>query len=83
MIFILFYCNQIRGEVENLDNKIQKNLLIHPSERRAIGCQHDAILIMKVTNIDVQVGFGEVVGNACIKDDKKACEDKIKILKGR
>jgi hypothetical protein len=45
--------------------------------------QHDAILFMKVINIDLQVGFGEVVGNACIKDDKKACEDKAKLFKGR
>ncbi|RUS17806.1 hypothetical protein BC938DRAFT_476156 [Jimgerdemannia flammicorona] len=69
------------GEVENLDRKFQRNLSKFPNERRAIGWLHDAILVMKVASVDVQVGFGEVVGNACELNDGKMCEDRTKILK--
>ena len=50
-------------------------------QRRSVGWDHDAVVIMKANSIDYQIGFGEVVGNACIYDDKKMIEDREKILK--
>ncbi|RUS28569.1 hypothetical protein BC938DRAFT_481729 [Jimgerdemannia flammicorona] len=38
--------------------------------------------LMKIGSVDVQVAFGEVVGNACEQNDGKMCEDRTKILKG-
>ncbi|RUP49922.1 hypothetical protein BC936DRAFT_140976 [Jimgerdemannia flammicorona] len=70
------------GEVENSDRKLQMNLSKFPHERRAIGWLHDGILMMKIGSVDVQVAFGEVVGNACEQNDGKMCEDRTKILKG-
>ncbi|RUO97012.1 hypothetical protein BC936DRAFT_141124 [Jimgerdemannia flammicorona] len=55
------------GEIENSDRKLQKNLSKVPHERRAIGWRHDGILMMKIGSVDMQVAFGEVVGNACDK----------------
>ncbi|RUP49923.1 hypothetical protein BC936DRAFT_140976 [Jimgerdemannia flammicorona] len=69
------------GEVENSDRKLQMNLSKFPHERRAIGWLHDGILMMKIGSVDVQVAFGEVVGNACEQNDGKMCEDRTKILK--
>ncbi|RUS28568.1 hypothetical protein BC938DRAFT_481728 [Jimgerdemannia flammicorona] len=37
--------------------------------------------LMKIGSVDVQVAFGEVVGNACEQNDGKMCEDRTKILK--
>jgi len=69
------------GEIENVDRKHQKDLARTPDQRRAIGWLHDAILKVKVAGIDIQVGFGEVVGNACEQNDAKLCEDQQKLMK--
>ncbi|RUS29384.1 hypothetical protein BC938DRAFT_480724, partial [Jimgerdemannia flammicorona] len=69
------------GEIENSDRKLQKNLSKFPYERRAIGWLHDGILMMKIGSVDMQVAFGEVVGNACDQNDGKMCEDRTKIMK--
>ncbi|CAG8495739.1 5479_t:CDS:10 [Gigaspora rosea] len=69
------------GEVENQDSKVQKDSARPLGQRRSVGWEHDAMLIIKVNSVDFQVGFGEVVGNACIRDDKKMIEDREKILK--
>ncbi|CAG8705295.1 10143_t:CDS:10 [Funneliformis caledonium] len=68
-----------RGEVENTDRKDQKNSARPQGQRRSIGWDHDAILIMKANNVDYR--FCEVVGNACIHDDQKMIGDREKILK--
>ncbi|CAG8532771.1 2966_t:CDS:10 [Funneliformis mosseae] len=69
------------GEVENTDRKDQKNSARPQGQRRSVGWDHDAILIMKANNVDYQIGFCEVVGNACIHDDQKMIGDREKILK--
>ncbi|CAG8609697.1 13497_t:CDS:2 [Funneliformis caledonium] len=71
------------GEVENVDRRNQLGLARNPDDRRSnVGSwYHDAILIMKVGDKDVQVAFGEVVGNAFKHDDTKLYEDREKILK--
>ncbi|CAG8443336.1 2060_t:CDS:10 [Dentiscutata heterogama] len=69
------------GEVENRDSKVQKDSARPLGQRRSVGWEHDAMLVIKVNSVDFQVGFGEVVGNACIRDDKKMIEDREKILK--
>ena len=38
---------------------------------------------MKVGNRNVQIGFGEVIGNAFKQDEKKLNEDHEKLLKGK
>ncbi|CAG8547549.1 9451_t:CDS:10 [Ambispora gerdemannii] len=42
---------------------------------------HDAVLVMKVGSKLVQIVFGEVIGNAFKRDDKKYNDDKEKMLK--
>ncbi|KAG9305137.1 hypothetical protein G9A89_002594 [Geosiphon pyriformis] len=42
---------------------------------------HDAVLVIKVGSMFVQVAFGEVIGNAFKRDDKKFNDDKEKMLK--
>ncbi|GBB90639.1 hypothetical protein RclHR1_17660003 [Rhizophagus clarus] len=82
-IFLDTY-NSVRvrtGEVENTDRKDQKNSARPQGQRRSVGWEHDAILIMKANNVDYQIGFCEVVGNACIHDDQKMIGDREKILK--
>ncbi|GBC45676.2 uncharacterized protein OCT59_013563 [Rhizophagus irregularis] len=69
------------GKVENTDRKDQKNSARPQGQRRSVGWDHDAILIMKANNVDYQIGFCEVVGNACIHDDQKMVGDREKILK--
>ncbi|CAG8703605.1 32309_t:CDS:2, partial [Racocetra persica] len=69
------------GEVENLDRKVQKDSNRLPGIRRATGWEHDALLVMKVKSIEYQIGFGEIVGNACEHDDAKMERDREKILK--
>ena len=44
---------------------------------------HDAILSMNVSQSEIQVAFGEVVGNAYYNDDVKMNGDREKILKGK
>ena len=44
---------------------------------------HDAILSMNVSQNEIQVAFGEVVGNAYYHDDLKMNGDREKILKGK
>jgi len=44
---------------------------------------HDAILSMNVSQNEIQVAFGEVVGNAYYHDDVKMNGDREKILKGK
>ncbi|CAG8791598.1 935_t:CDS:1, partial [Acaulospora morrowiae] len=39
----------------------QKNSARPQGQRRFVGWDHDAILIMKANNIDYQIGFCEVV----------------------
>ncbi|RIB01908.1 hypothetical protein C2G38_2229324 [Gigaspora rosea] len=73
--------NNVIREVENQDSKVQKDSARPLGQRRSVGWEHDAMLIIKVNSVDFQVGFGEVVGNACIRDDKKMIEDREKILK--
>ena len=72
----------IRGEVENTGQKSKKNSERCPGQHWSIGWCHDAILIMKVMCLDLQVAFGEVVGNACDTDDAKRDGDWEKLLKG-
>ncbi|CAG8715417.1 1674_t:CDS:2, partial [Scutellospora calospora] len=60
---------------------VQKDSARPLGQRRSVGWEHDAMLVIKVNSVDFQVGFGEVVGNACIRDDKKMIEDREKILK--
>ena len=43
----------------------------------------DAILSMNVSQSEIQVVFGEVVGNAYYHDDVKMNVDREKILKGK
>ncbi|RGB30257.1 hypothetical protein C1646_765594 [Rhizophagus diaphanus] len=64
-------CNFLqRGEVENTDckRKDQKNSARPQGQRRSVGWDHDAILIMKANNVDYQIGFCEVVDNHNIKN---------------
>jgi len=44
---------------------------------------HDAVLLMNVNHTEIQVAFGEVVGNAYYHDDVKMRGDCAKILKGK
>ena len=44
---------------------------------------HDAVLLMNVNHTEIQVAFGEVVGNAYYHDDVKMKGDLEKILKGK
>ncbi|CAH1760386.1 13816_t:CDS:10, partial [Entrophospora sp. SA101] len=69
------------GEVENIDRKNQKDGSRPPGQKRATGWSHDAILMVKFLSKDIQVGFGEVVGNPCKHDDNKLNEDREKMLK--
>ncbi|CAG8786067.1 14938_t:CDS:2, partial [Cetraspora pellucida] len=69
------------GEVGNQNSKVQKDSERSLGQWRSVGWEHDAMLVIKVNSVDFQVGFGEVVGNACIRDDKKMIEDREKILK--
>ncbi|CAI2192888.1 10870_t:CDS:10, partial [Funneliformis geosporum] len=75
------FVHVMTGEVENTDRKDQKNSARPQGQRRSVGWDHDAVIIMKANNVDYQIGFGEVVGNACIHDDKKMTEDQEKMLK--
>ncbi|CAG8566574.1 1766_t:CDS:10, partial [Dentiscutata heterogama] len=69
------------GEIENIDRKNQKDRSRPPKQKRAIGWSHDAILMIKCMNKNVQVGFGEVIGNPCRHDDEKRDGDRGKMLK--
>ncbi|CAG8449910.1 17188_t:CDS:10 [Acaulospora morrowiae] len=71
------------GEVENVDRKKQLDLSRNLDQRRSSlgGWYHDAVLFMKVGSKLVQVAFGEVIGNAFKRDDKKYNDDKEKMLK--
>ncbi|CAG8696577.1 1758_t:CDS:10, partial [Acaulospora morrowiae] len=69
------------GEVENIDRKNQKDRSRPPKQKRAIGWSHDAILMIECMNKEVQVGFGEVIGNPCRHDDEKRDSDREKMLK--
>ena len=66
----------IRGEIENIDRKNQKDCSRTTGQQRAIGWSHDAILMIKFLSKDIQIGFGEVVGNPCKHDDFKMNEDR-------
>ncbi|CAG8745769.1 5228_t:CDS:2, partial [Funneliformis caledonium] len=69
------------GEIENNDRKNQKDCSRPTGQQRAIGWFHDAILMMKFLSKEIQIGFGEVVGNPCKHDDSKMNEDREKLLK--
>ncbi|KAG9295686.1 hypothetical protein G9A89_001703 [Geosiphon pyriformis] len=71
------------GEVENADRKKQLDLSKNLDHLKStIGnWHHDAVLVIKVGSMFVQVAFGEVIGNAFKRDDKKFNDDKEKMLK--
>ncbi|CAJ0629037.1 13221_t:CDS:2 [Entrophospora sp. SA101] len=71
------------GEIENIDRKKQLDLNRNTKKGRTNSGSwyHDAVLIMKVGNRDVQIAFGEVIGNAFKQDEKKLNEDREKLLK--
>ncbi|CAG8739633.1 15297_t:CDS:10, partial [Gigaspora margarita] len=69
------------GEIENIDRKNQKDRSRPPKQKRALGWSHDAILMIKCMSKNVQVGFGEVIGNPCRHDDEKRDGDRGKMLK--
>ncbi|RGB38871.1 hypothetical protein C1646_755200 [Rhizophagus diaphanus] len=71
----------IIGEVENVDRKKQKDSGRKEGERRNIGWLHDILLRIRVNNVDYQVAFREVVGNAFIQDEAKKINDLAKLLK--
>ncbi|CAJ0767569.1 5806_t:CDS:2 [Entrophospora sp. SA101] len=73
------------GEIENIDRKKQLDLNRNTKKGRTNSGSwyHDAVLIMKVGNRDVQIAFGEVIGNAFKQDEKKLNEDREKLLKGK
>ncbi|CAJ0649103.1 3351_t:CDS:10 [Entrophospora sp. SA101] len=71
------------GEVENTDRKKQLDLSRNLDQHKStLGTwYYDAVLVMKVGSKLVQVAFGEVIGNAFKRDDKKYNDDKEKMLK--
>ncbi|CAG8615511.1 9458_t:CDS:10 [Diversispora eburnea] len=71
------------GEVENVDRKKQLDLSRNLDQRKSsLGTwYHDAVLVMKVGSKLVQIVFGEVIGNAFKRDDKKYNDDKEKMIK--
>ncbi|RGB26583.1 hypothetical protein C1646_674669 [Rhizophagus diaphanus] len=71
------------GEVENTDRKFQLEIKRYKDKRNtnAGSWFHDAILSMNVNQSEIQVAFGEVVGNAYYHDDVKMNGDREKILK--
>ncbi|CAG8624045.1 14825_t:CDS:10 [Acaulospora morrowiae] len=69
------------GEIENIDRRNQKDRSRPPKQKRAIRWSHDAILMIECMNKEVQVGFGEVIGNPCRHDDDKRDGDREKMLK--
>lgn len=75
----------IRGEIENTDRKNQLELKRCLDKRKTNSGSwfHDAVLLMNVNHTEIQVAFGEVVGNAYYHDDVKMRGDRAKILKGK
>ncbi|CAG8501226.1 19526_t:CDS:10 [Rhizophagus irregularis] len=71
------------GEVENTDRKFQLEIKRYKDKRNTNSGSwfHDAILSMNVSQSEIQVAFGEVVGNAYYHDDVKMNGDREKILK--
>lgn len=86
-LYILFHIHlsPIRGEIENTDRKNQLELKRCLDKRRtnAGSWFHDAVLLMNVNHAEIQVAFGEVVGNAYYHDDVKMKGDLERILKGK
>ncbi len=71
------------GEVENTGRKEQKDTNRKEGERRSVGWMHDILYNIRVNNMNFQVAFGEVVGNAFVHDEDKKMKDLSKILKGK
>ncbi|CAB4494190.1 unnamed protein product [Rhizophagus irregularis] len=71
------------GEVENTDRKFQLEIkrCLDKRNTNAGSWFHDAILLMNFSQNEIQVAFGEVVGNAYYHDDVKMNGDREKILK--
>ncbi|CAG8451738.1 11612_t:CDS:2 [Racocetra fulgida] len=70
----------LNGEVENKDRTEQKqNSTV--IEGQNSGWKHDFVYSFKLQSKVCQVGFGEVVGDAFLKDKKKRRNDLYKILK--
>ncbi|CAB4494564.1 unnamed protein product [Rhizophagus irregularis] len=61
--------------------KEQKDTGRKEVERQNIGWMHDILLRIRINNVDYQVAFGEVVGNAFIQDEAKKMNDLAKLLK--
>ena len=73
---------KLSGEVYNDVHKEQRNQSKKYNEKGKFGYKHDGIMFFKIHGRKIQVGFLEVVGNACINNDSFKNDDTEKILKG-
>lgn len=71
----------ITGEVDNENRKEQKKNSAETEERQSGRWKHDIVYYLKFSGMKFHIGFGEIVGDAFINDDRKMKNDLEKILK--